>query len=100
MSSLASVLLLLEPQLNIQGPFGLKCRFYYYAGTVKPTDQEPTATETVVCCSQFPCQSGPHREAPGLVYEAEELKENVARASIMVFMGKARQDRANGLRIG
>lgn len=38
-----------------------KCRFCYYSGIVRPTDQETTAIEKTVCYSQFPRKGGmPH----------------------------------------
>lgn len=54
----------------------LKCRVYCYSGRARPTDQESTATEKMVCRLQFPrgggapCQAGAHGGAPGVHQEA------------------------------
>lgn len=38
----------------------LKCKFYYYSGLVKPTDQELITIEKIVCYSQFPREGACH----------------------------------------
>ena len=41
-----------EPSLKPQDWVDvLKCSFYYYSGTMRPTDQETVATENIVCYS-------------------------------------------------
>lgn len=52
------------------------------------------ATEKIVCHSQFPrgggsqAMAGPHRIAPGLLRRQREQEENVARAFLVVSVGK------------
>lgn len=53
----------------------LQYRFYHHASLVRPTDQETTAVEKIVCYTYRSQEKGPghtmgwgpHREAPGLV---------------------------------
>lgn len=51
--------------------------------------------EKIVCYS-MQGHMGKYRDS----HEAEEQKQNVARASVVVFMGKARQCRVSRLRTG
>lgn len=73
---------------------------------MRPTDQERTAIEKIVCHSQFsrggsmPCHAGPHEEASGSVRRQKEQKEAWVGTFIVASTRKAKQDRVRRLRIG
>lgn len=86
----------------------LKCRFYYYSGTVRPTDQEMNnSIEKTGCYSQIlprgvgaiSHHGGPHGKALGWVRRQERV-QLCRRDLLVVFMGRNRQGRVIKLWIG
>lgn len=73
---------------------------------MKPTDQEITAAEKIVCYSSqavagdIPCHAGPQREAPVSVRKQRERGKAWARAFIVTSMGRNGQRRISRFTIG
>lgn len=73
----------------------LQYRFYHHASLVRPTDQETTAVEKIVCYTYRSQEKGPghtmgwgpHREAPALVRRWGSKEKTQARAFILVSAG-------------
>ena len=66
----------------------IKCRFNYFSGTVRPTDQEIIAVEKIVCCSQFPRGGTQHGMVEGKHQgqSAEREREREGKMWIRVFI--------------
>ena len=81
----------------------IKCRFNYFSGTVRPTDQEIIAVEKIVCYSQFPRGGTQHGVVEGKHQgqSAEREREREGKMWIRVFIavsaGWYRQGRIAGL---
>lgn len=69
----------------------LKCRFYYYSGKVRPTDQETTANEEITGYSHFSRERGmlPYvgaRESQYMVQEAERVRGKHRQRAVLWFL--------------